>query len=327
MRTSHATRLFTLTTTVLLLGSVGRAEHAKPSVVKIVSAGGKCQLLFNGKPYFIRGAGGGGPKALLAECGGNSFRTWGIGADTQKELDQAQQLGLTVAVGHWLGHKEHGFRYDDPAAVRKQFDAVRQAVLQFKNHPALLMWGLGNEMENNNDSPELWPAIEDMAKMVHEIDPNHPTMTVIAEIGTDKVQKIHRHCPDIDVIGVNSYGGGASLAQRYRKAGGTKPFVITEFGPPGTWEITRTSYGAAPELTSTEKADRYRETYVKSVLGAKDLCLGSYAFTWGTKIEATSTWFGMCCPMGPVWPPPTRCRNSGRARVRRIRALRSRSSP
>ena len=82
--------------------------------------------------------------------------------------------------------------------------------------------------------------------MVHEIDPNHPTMTVIAEIGGDKVPKIQQYCPDIDVIGINSYGGGPSLAASYRAAGGKKPYVITEFGPPGTWEIGRTAFGAAP---------------------------------------------------------------------------------
>jgi hypothetical protein len=276
---------------------------ATPSAVKVVQAGGKCQLLVNEKPYFIRGGGGGGSKPLLAQCGGNSFRTWGVGPETSKELDEAQRLGLTVTVGIWLGHKEHGFRYDDPDMVRKQAEDVRRAVLKYKDHPALLVWGLGNEMEMDNDTPELWTALEDLAKMVHQIDPNHPTMTVVAEIGGDKVQKIHRHCPSIDIVGVNTYGGGASLAERYRKAGGKKPYVITEFGPPGTWEIKLTSYGAAPELTSTEKADRYRDTYVKSVQGATDLCLGSYAFTWGHKIEATATWFGMLLPDGGKLAP------------------------
>ena len=40
---------------------------------------------------------------------------------------------------------------------------------------------------------------------------------------------------------------------------GTKPVIITEFGPPGVWEIAMTSFGAPPELTSTEKAAVYRE--------------------------------------------------------------------
>ena len=91
-----------------------------PAPVKVVHRGEKWQLLRADKPYFIRGGGGGGPKAMLARCGGNSFRTWGIGADTLRDLDEAQRCGLTVAVGCWLGHKDQGFRYDDPRAVERQ---------------------------------------------------------------------------------------------------------------------------------------------------------------------------------------------------------------
>ena len=65
-------------------------------------------------------------------------------------------------------------------------------------------------------------------------------------MGGDKVQQLHKHCPDIDIIGINSYGGGVSLADRYRAAGATKPFVITEFGPPVTWETKLNEFGAAP---------------------------------------------------------------------------------
>ncbi len=272
------------------------ADPAGPVPVKLVHRGAKWQLLRAGKPYFIRGAGGGGPKEMLARCGGNSFRTWGVGADTQRDLDEAQRDGLTVALGCWLGHKDQGFHYDDPRAVARQAQNVRRAVLKYKDHPALLLWSLGNEMEMKNDTPELWRAVQELAKMVHQLDPHHPTMTVVAEIGGHKVQNIHKYCPDIDVIGINSYGGGASLAERYRKAGGTKPFVVTEFGPPGTWESRKNAFGAAPELTSTQKARCYRETYEKSVLGEPALCLGSYAFTWGWKVEATATWFGMLLP-------------------------------
>src|SRR5205085_2108994 len=146
----------------------------------------------------------------------------------------------------------------------------------------------GNEMEIGENSPKLWAHIQDLAKMVKEIDPNHPVMTVVAEIGGDKVEKIHKECPDIDIIGINTYGGGPSVAERYKKAGGKKPIVLTEFGPAGTWEIGMNAFKAAPELTSTQKAEKYRATYEKSVVGAPGVCLGSYAFTWGFKIEATA---------------------------------------
>ena len=66
------------------------------------------------------------------------------------------------------------------------------------------------------------------------------------------------------------------------------PIIITEFGPPGTWEIPLTDFGAPPELTSTEKAAFYRESYQRAITEAPGLALGSYAFLWGNKMEATS---------------------------------------
>lgn len=271
---------------------------AGPVPVEVKEQSGKWELVRDGKPYFILGGGGGGSKSVLKEVGGNSFRTWGIGPETQVELDEAEKLGLTVAVGIWLGHRQHGFRYDDPQAVAKQKEDVRKAVLKYKDHPAVLVWGLGNEMEVDNDSPQLWAAIQELAKMVHEIDPHHPTMTVVAEIGGDKVRKIQEQCPDIDIIGINTYGGGPSLARRFREGGGMKPYIVTEYGPPGTWETKANDFGAPPEMTSTAKAEKYRDVYRASIGGAKEICLGSYAFTWGHKIEATATWFGMFLPDG-----------------------------
>ena len=69
------------------------------------------QLLRNGAPYLIKGAGGDGSLEALAAAGGNSTRTWG--ADhLDSVLDEAQKRGVTVTVGIWLGHEEHGFKYD-----------------------------------------------------------------------------------------------------------------------------------------------------------------------------------------------------------------------
>ena len=250
----------------------------------------------NGKPYFVKGAGGDGSKTLLRDCGGNSFRTWGAD-NLEPKLAEAQRLGLTVTVGVWLGTREY-FDYHDAAAVAAQKETVRKAILRYRDSPALLIWALGNEMEvGEQDDADMWAAIEDLAKMAHELDPNHPTMTVVAEIGGDKVAQINAHCPDIDIVGINCYGGGPSVAARYKAAGGVKPYIITEYGPAGVWEQRANAWGAVPEPSSTEKAASYRATYEKSIAG-QPLCLGSYAFTWGNKQEATATWFGLLLPDG-----------------------------
>ena len=159
----------------------------------------------------------------------------------------------------------------------------------------MLLWGVGNEMEvpETGDDPRVWAAVNDVAAMIKELDPHHPTMTVTAEIGGGRIEMVHNHTPAIDIHGINSYGGASSVAKRMREGGATKPYVITEFGPAGSWEMPTTDWGAPYEQTSTEKADFYRESYQKTVLDNPGMALGAYAFLWGAKMEGTATWFGM----------------------------------
>jgi hypothetical protein len=252
------------------------------------------QLLRGGKPYFIRGAGGDASLEQLAAAGANSVRTWGAD-DVGARLDAAHALGLSVTVGIWLGHERHGFDYDDAARVREQLQRARQTVLHYRDHPAVLLWGIGNEMEGfeSGDNPAIWKAVNDIAAMVKQLDPAHPTMTVTSEIGGGRIEGVHKRCSAIDIHGINSYVGALSLAERYREGGATKPYVLTEFGPPGVWEIPKNAWGAPAEPTSTEKAECYRRSYEQGVLAAPDFALGSYVFTWGYKMEATATWYGM----------------------------------
>ena len=75
----------------------------------------------------------------------------------------------------------------------------------------MLLWGIGNEMEGfkAGDDPAIWKAVDDIAAMAKKLDPNHPTMTVVAELGGARVKSIHELCPHIDIVGINSYGGVA----------------------------------------------------------------------------------------------------------------------
>ncbi len=270
------------------------ALHAAPSGVQVVPKGGGFELLRHGAPYLVKG-GGGGENALesLAKAGGNSVRLWGD--DHLGEiLDRAQKLGLTVTAGIWLGQVRQGFDWSDAAGLIKQREHIRAVVEKYKTHPALLCWALGNEMEDpQGHNGAVWSQINNLARLVKELDPQHPTMTVIAEIGGDKVKNFTALCPDIDILGINSYGGAASVAERYKKLGGTKPFLMTEYGPNGIWESNKDSIGAFPEPTSTDKAESYRRAYKSTVLGSSGMCLGSYAFLWGQKQEVTATWFSM----------------------------------
>lgn len=263
-----------------------------PRVV-VEGKAGQWQLMRGGQPYFVKGVGGDGSWELLAKLGGNSVRTWGH-ERLGEQLDQAQKLGLTVTAGIWLGQVRQGFDWSDAASLIKQREVIRQAVLKHKDHPALLMWALGNEMEDPvGKNGAVWSEINNLARLVKSLDDRHPTMTVIAEMGGDKIPNMHALCPDIDIFGINSYAGGPSVGERYKKLGGKKPYILTEFGPPGIWEIAKDEAGAFRELTSTAKAAAYRDTYRKSVLDQSGTCLGSYAFMWGQKQEVTATWFSL----------------------------------
>ena len=251
------------------------------------------QLYRGGEPYFIKGAGGDGPLEELAATGANSIRTWG--GDVGNLLDDAHALGMTVTVGIWLGHERHGFDYGDAAQVAAQLEEAREMVLNYRDHPALLLWGVGNEMEGFDDgnNPAIWKAVNDVAAMIKELDPNHPTMTVTAFVHGERIDYLHNKSPAIDIHGVNAYGGAQVVPEFLRDGDATKPFVLTEFGPVGPWEMPRTDWGAPFEQTSTAKADFYRESYEKGIEAAPGMALGAYAFLWGNKMEATETWFGM----------------------------------
>ena len=147
------------------------ASKPKPpakGIVKLVRKEDGWQLLRDDQPYYVNGAGGEGDLAMLAKAGANSSRTWGVNdkGKTLKRLDEAEKNGLSVALGIWLGHERHGFDYTDYDSVVKQIDVTLKHVRDLKHHPAVLVWGIGNEMEGEGSNPAIWSHIEHLAQLV-----------------------------------------------------------------------------------------------------------------------------------------------------------------
>lgn len=293
-------RLLTLlTAATLFIGCAQRPTAPNPggSVVAIHETDGVYTLTRNGAPYFVRGAGGETNLGVLAAAGGNSIRTWG--ADEAGELlDRAHALGLTVTLGIWVQHPRHGFDYTDRAAVARQRETVRRVVREHKDHPALLMWGVGNEVEIASDPDLVFPEINELAKIIERNDPNHPTMAVIATAAGHKIERFAELCPDVDVLGVNTYADIVIVPESMREHGYDGPYLVTEFGARGHWQVETSAWGAPIEPTSTEKAETYRDGYEVAIASQPDRCLGSYVFFWGNKQETTGTWYGMFLPSG-----------------------------
>lgn len=272
-------------------------DGGKPAEVRIERHDNAYRLYVNDAEFFVKGAGGQEHLEKLANYGGNAIRTWST--DNAREiLDEAHRHGLMVMLGLWVGHERHGFNYNDEDAVQAQLEHFTNRVNEFKDHPALLMWAIGNEMELNAANMKVWDAVNDIAKMIKDEDPNHPTMTVVAEISGQKIQYLQDKVPDIDLLGINSYGGLNSIPDRLRQFGWEKPYIVTEWGPNGHWEVSTTNWGAPIEQTSSEKAAAYKTRYEEIIAADTQLCLGSYVFLWGQKQERTTTWYGLFLDSG-----------------------------
>jgi hypothetical protein len=269
----------------------------KPAKVDLVNNHGKYQLLVNNKPFYIKGAGlEFGKIASVAKNGGNSFRTWRInnGQKTGREiLDEAYKNGLMVTLGIEVARERHGFNYNNSVAVKEQFDRIKKEVLALKDHPALLIWGIGNELNLRYTNPKVWDAVNDISKMIHKIDPNHLTTTMLAGISKKEIDYIKKRCPDIDLLSFQVYGKLQELPKMVREYGWNGPYIVTEWGATGHWEVPKTSWGAPIEENSTLKAANYLKRYQLGIASDTAQCLGSYVFLWGQKQERTPTWYGL----------------------------------
>ena len=273
---------------LLLLHTVAFAQVVP---VEIVKKDNGFQLLRGGEPYYIKGVGGIDYLEKAKEYGANSFRTWST-ENAKEQLDKAHELGMTVCLGFWAQHERHGFDWSNEIGVKLQLEAFSKVVDEVKDHPALLMWAVGNEVDLFYTNFDVWKHINDIALMIKEKDPYHPVTTVTAGLDVAEVKLIQKYAPSLDLLGVNTYGGLDFAIESLPYYGWDKPYMITEWGPNGHWESPTTDWGIPIEQTSTEKAKSYKERYEMIFEDSED-CLGSYVFLWGFKQETTSSWYGL----------------------------------
>ncbi len=264
------------------------------STVRIKKSDKSWKLEVNGAPFYVKGVVGDQYLSKVKEYGGNSIR---IGWH-KEELDEAYGLGLNALVNLPADAERYGFDYNDTAEIRKQTEKIVSIVKKTKDHPAVLMWAIGNELDYvpplEPFNPRVWDAVNQAAKAIHAIDPNHPVMTVIGTSMMGKVADIVKRCPDLDLLGINTYGDIYTLPLTLEKYGWTKPYLISEWGPDGYWEVRKTTWGAPYEQTGLEKYLCYEKKYKTAIDNGNGRCLGSYVFYWnGFKQETTHTWFCM----------------------------------
>ncbi len=167
-----------------------------------------------------------------------------------------RETGIRVIVGNFIGaycngsgaNWDLGTDYTNRKQRENMRASVSNMVMKLRGEPWLLAWVLGNEnnMEMSGDVnatrtnaskyPDTFARfLNEVAKMIHELDPNHPVG--IGNLLTGLVEYYGKSAPEIDYLGINSYIGEDGFGATWQKVKQTmnRPVVITEYGCDAYW--------------------------------------------------------------------------------------------
>lgn len=270
--------------------------------VCIRSEGGKYILYRNGRPFMVQGASGHTFLKELREAGGNTIRVYDT-IQLASILDEAHRNDIAVIAGLPMPASVYlDDFYTDDAKVNAMYRAFRNTVIRYKDHPALLMWCLGNEpvMTWKPGHDAFYNAYNRLLGMIHTIDPDHPVTTTMPNFNIAQVLAIKYRIPGLDLISFNTFGKLKILNRQLERFACVwdGPFLVMEWGAYGPWESEMTAWQAPLENTSTKKAEHYRNMYETQMPLKHPHFLGSTVFFWGQKQEVTPTWFSMFSASG-----------------------------
>ena len=312
------TALFLLATVVVLWRLNRGKSYDESGIVHIKSSENGYQLYRQGKPFYIKGAGGDKYFKELSETGANTVRLYDT-LNIKNALDEAHKYNLAVIVDlpMYRFSTDYNPYLVDSIRVSTKRDLL-QTVRKYKNHPAVLMWNLGNELQyptiirNNKIARNLdelnkvfaqlrnrrsfIDTFNELIDLIHKEDPNHPVTTSIStDVFWKQVLSIHLFSPDIDVLGYNIFAPPNNIRvfiDRLSYFIRLKPYYLSEWGIEGPWAQKKTTWGAPIETTSIGKAEKYLENHAIFKSKYRD-SMGSIAFYWGQKQETTHTWFSI----------------------------------
>ncbi len=295
-------------------GGDGATNPPPGGPVEVTGSQGAWRLAVGGQPYTVKGLTWGpsvadAPKHLpdVKSMGVNTIRTWGTDGSTEPLLDSAAAQGLRVVNGFWLqpgGGPGSGGCVDyvtDTAYRTNALNEFAKWVDAYKSHPATLMWNVGNEsvlgLQNCYGGTELEAQrdaytsfVNDVAKKIHSIDPDHPVTSTDAWTGAWPYYQ--RNAPDLDLYSMNSYGNMCKVRQDWIDGGYTKPYLVTETGPAGEWEVPDDANGVPDEPTDVQKAEGYTRAW-GCVTGHQGVALGATMFHYGTEHDFGGVWFNL----------------------------------
>jgi len=206
---------------------------------------------------------------LIKSVGANVIRVYHHSFVGNKKVfqDLYKDYGIRIMIGDFLGMYAVGSKapwnpgtdYSDPQQQINMLDSVMQMVHEYKDEPCVLMWILGNEnnygiANNSKKNPHAYyHFVNEVAKKIKEVDPNHPVAICNGDIHFLDV--FAEECPDVDIFGANAYRGihGFGYYNFWLpiKEAADKPAMVTEYGCP--------AYG---HKLSREYAEEFQAEYL-----------------------------------------------------------------
>ena len=237
---------------------------ASPSVVTVESPGDDLyRYLVNGEPQVFIGMGynpiyrhlSDDARAanydrdfrILCEAGVNHVLGWdrdkGYDQDKFDELtlDHAQKYGMGVVMPFYLRPEGD---YSDSAFRLALVNEAAAKINRFKGHPALRMWGLGNEVLLSGlpslDLASFGEFYLQLADLFHALDPDHPVIYREAEdyflpAIVEAIQASPQERPWL-LYGMNIYSMELErILEDWPGYGLDRPLFVTEFGAEPEW--------------------------------------------------------------------------------------------
>jgi hypothetical protein len=236
--------------------------------------------------FQIKGVCGDGDFERLSRLGVNTVRGYTIAKPEamRAKLDRANQLGMKMILSEWMPHHGdnknsdgHIWTFDYNTKGDKMVESLIRKVEGIGDHPAILMWGLGNEV--HLDEPYL-RVVNRMSQEIHKRFPLHLTSLTMVNAKPEAIAAVKKFAPDLDVLGIQSYSRGAVCgAIRKTEELWQKPFYMSEFNTNGPWNFGKTEWGVEYDEPVTRKVSELKDCY--AAIDASPLCLGSTIFVWG----------------------------------------------
>jgi beta-galactosidase/beta-glucuronidase len=214
---------------------------------------------------------------LIQNMGCNLIRIYNLRDSTNLAkytpfLDMCHAHAIHVAVGMWVPYNADF----SERKVREQYSTkFVNMVKAFKDHPAILMWLFGNELNHHiKDHDALFQTVATCKDAVHDIEAAagvwHPVSTPIGDC-KDLEKLIAKYDDCVDIWCTQLYRGatfGRLWTQIERAT--SKPCLMTEFGCD--------AYDNNAQKEDEETQASFDVGLFNEILEHRDLCIGGIVF-------------------------------------------------